>query len=120
MSMFEVFDKPQYLHLFSHGQYKNCFVGGSFHKRTRFAAKATKESAGKLLKESSDDFFTPCRPSDYLEFRVQSMLRFYQGPSYSCDTGSWSFVTQHSCYLSNFKIFVVSFKDDCPFTAGSK
>jgi len=80
MSMFEVFGQPQYLHLFSHGQYKNSFVGGSFDKHKRFAAKATKESAGKLLKDSSDDFYTPCRPSDYLEFRVQAMLRFYQGP----------------------------------------
>jgi len=77
--MFEVFGKPQYLHLFSHGQYKNSFVGGSFDKRNRFAPRATKVSAGMLLKDSSDDFYTPCRPSDYLEFRVQAMLRFYQG-----------------------------------------
>ena len=79
MSMFEVFDKPQHVGLFRHGQYPNCNVQGSFGKKKTFALKATPESAVKVLKDSSDDFFSPCRPSDYLEYRVQPMLRFYQG-----------------------------------------
>jgi hypothetical protein len=79
MSMFEIFDHPQHLHLFCHGQYEGCFVGGSFQKHKKHAPTATKESAKELLKGSSDDFYMPCRPADYLKFRVDAKLRFYQG-----------------------------------------
>lgn len=85
MSMFEVFDKPHYVKLYRHGQYPNCSIQGSFGKPKTFALKATPESAVKMLKGTADDFYSPCRPSDYLEFRVQPMMRFYQGrlPVYS-------------------------------------
>ena len=75
MGLFEVFDSPKHRKLFKHGQYPLAFIGGSFGKSV---TKATEESAERVLKANVDDFHSPCRPVDYIEYRVQQMLRFYQ------------------------------------------
>jgi hypothetical protein len=74
--MFELFDQPKKVALFSHGQYSGCNVHGTFKKKKSswrdFANKATPETAKKMLVNgNTDDFFSLCRPSDYLNMRVQ-------------------------------------------------
>jgi hypothetical protein len=76
MAMFELFNRPKHVALFSHGQYNECSMHGTFSKKSSspkgFANKATPETANLfLLEENTDDFHSPCRPSNYLEMRVQ-------------------------------------------------
>lgn len=81
MSYFELFDNPRYLKMFKHGQFEGSAVSGSFGSSRTAVSKsaiATVSSAAHL-DPFSDDFHSPCRPSDYITLRVEPQLRFYQG-----------------------------------------
>jgi hypothetical protein len=113
MSYFEMFDKPKHRTIYRHGQYKDCGIQGSFKERQRstksliMLQRATYDSAQLYIKSGTDDFHSPCRPSDYMQanthahiiiitatsinnlllqtqMRVQNQLRFYQArlPAY--------------------------------------
>ena len=76
-----MFEDPNQVTTFRHGQYKDSGVQGTFAKEKSWlhSNKATPESAKRRLKSSSqDDFYSPCRPTEYLNFRVKTSLSFYQ------------------------------------------
>ena len=89
MSLFSLFGDPKNKANFKHGQYQGCGVEGTFGaKGTVFGPlKATAESAKTLLNTDvgksgddgpKDDYFSPCRPSEYLAYRVRKASEFYQ------------------------------------------
>jgi hypothetical protein len=86
MGLFVFFGDPKHKHIFKHGQYKGCGIQGAFGKGTALSSnEASVENARVILNYGDgnassipDDYFSPCRPSDYVAQRVQKASKFYQ------------------------------------------
>jgi hypothetical protein len=80
-STFELFDRPDpnKMHVYTHGQYPGCGVGGTFGHAMQVKAEMVGEEEAIY-----DDHHSPTPPEKYLRLRVEPMTRFYQSrlPSY--------------------------------------
>lgn len=78
-SKFEMFENPEHLNIYRHGQFEGSSTFGSFgDANTSTGSDKASKSSALALRTNSDDFHSPCRPSDYVQQRIKPQLRFYQ------------------------------------------